>query len=171
MGATPGRKPMRRVMACLAAPAVLLTSGCAPDPYPAPEAVAHYEDVLFQARTILEATGIEWEDSVYRPSVVEEDGRCVYNTGSIRPVEQPEPWAVLRHPDFESVMLPQLNQLLTDNGFSELGDTTVSGNGGWRTATDDHGATFELWSDIGFRIDGVVVDAEPCTPEALGLPA
>lgn len=162
---------MRKVSVVVAAGVVLLAGCGAPEPYPASEARAHYDDVLLGARTILEQTGIEWEGEVYRPSVEQDGATCVFNPGAINPVDPPDRWAVLRHPDFESVMLPELNDLLTDNGFTQLSDVTESGNGGWRTATDGHGATFKLGSDTGFSINGAVVDADPCTPESLGLSA
>lgn len=60
-------------------------------------------------------------------------------------------------------------EVLAEQGFSELGAVERRGAMHYLLATDAHGARLELDEQGRFSIADARIDADPCTPEALGI--
>ena len=145
---------------------LLLTAGCGGggDPLPAEEAVAHY-DAVAEALTA-ELPGQEWTLQENQRSVEEEGGDCRYSPGvwnagdTLEGVSGDQGWDDLA---------AQLDPVLSEHGFEGLGAPSRSGALHSVSTQDDHGTELVLDEQGRLSLRGALIDAETCTPGALGL--
>lgn len=160
-----GGSVRRRGWAVLGAGLVLLAGcGAGQEPVPAEDAVAHYDAVA--GAVLDELAGPEWTLQENQRTVREGDEGCRYSPGVwnadavLDGVSGAEGWDELTE---------RLDPVLAEHGFGALGDPERSGAIHSVSTQDQHGAELALDEQGRLSLRGALVDAEPCTAEALGL--
>lgn len=154
--------------AALALLGLLVLASCGRvEPLPASDAVAHYDEVADGLTAAIGGEDAEWTFNVRPQHVTLEDGDCTYTAGRWD-LEEP-----LEHPGPESdewrTRIAAVNPVLEDHGFERIAKPTQQGAGTLLQSTDEHGATATISGNGDLYIHSAVVDAETCTPEALGI--
>lgn len=131
------------------------------------EAVGHYEDVAAGVSAALAPSGREFSYLAPSESVTEDGGTCLYRPGSWDSgqgfdgdLTERAAWDEYAEP---------VEEVLTEQGFSDLGAVERRGAMRYLLATDAHGTRFELDEQGRFSIADARVDADPCTPETVGI--
>lgn len=157
-----------------AAPALLLLGALTPlgacttdvEPIPADGAVAHYEGVVDELEAALASSDTAWQHAPDTTKVVEQDGTCRLTPGTWQPES---PLAEPEGDDGWQERIAQLNPVLAEHGFAEIDDVTAQGSRSILESRDTHGASLEITAEGRIRIWDAAVDADPCTPETLGI--
>lgn len=143
---------------------LLAACGGSAEPLPAESAVPHY-DAAAEA-VLAELAGPEWALQENQRTVQEEDGACRYSPGvwnadqPLEGVSGDEGWDALAE---------RLDPVLAEHGFGDLGAPERSGALYSVRSQDAHGAELVLDAQGRLALRGALVDAQTCTPEALGL--
>lgn len=150
----------------LGAATSLTACGAGSEPLPAPEAVAHYESIVAELEGALADGGTDWQHAEDTRKVVEQDGTCRFTPGTWQPATP------LPTPDGEEGWedrIALVNPVLTGHGFEEIEDVTAQGSRTVLESSDAHGATLRVTPEGEIRIWEAAVEADPCTPEGLGM--
>ena len=163
------RARARAGLALVAAASLALLTGCTggAEPLPAGEAVGHYVDVAAGVSGALASSGREFSYLAPSESVTEDGGTCLYRAGQWES-GQPFDGDLTERAAWDEYAEP-VEEVLAEQGFSELGAVQRRGAMHYLLATDAHGARFELDEQGRFSIADARVDADPCTPETLGI--
>lgn len=149
---------------------LVLLAGCVvvkdlvEEPLPAEEAVAHYDAAA--GAVVEELSGSEWTLQENQRDVREVDGECRYFPGAwnadarMQGVSGDEGWDEITE---------RLDPVLAEHGFGAFPAPKRSGALYSVTSQDEHGAELELSEEGWLSLRDALVDAEPCTAEALGL--
>ena len=168
------RRTVRRrawAMRCAALGAgLVLLAGCVlvkdlvEEPISAEDAVAHYDAVA--GAVVEELSGAEWTPQENPREVRVVDGECRYLPGAwyadsrLDGVSGDEGWDEITE---------RRNPVLAEHGFGAFSAPKRSGALYSVSSQDEHGAELELGEQGWLSLRGALVDAEPCTAEALGL--
>mgnify|MGYP007040920984 CR=1 FL=1 len=150
--------------------AVLPLSSCfAPQPLPAEDAVAHYEQVRVDLITAIgaEDLGLEVREE---PVVETADGTCVYDPGSW----EADGEFVANAESAWGPLIDPLNEVLGRHGFGEVDEFTyANGEAFGISVVDGHGLRLRAYTLEGSTIvslHGAVIDAEGrCSLAELGV--
>lgn len=158
----------RTALALLLLAALTPLAACTADaePLPADGAFAHYEGVVDDLEAALVSSDTAWQHAPDTTKVAERDGTCRLTPGTWQP-ESP-----LAEPEGEEgwqERIAQLNPALAEHGFTEIEEVSAQGSRNVLESSDSHGASLEITAEGRIRIWDAAVDAEPCTPETLGV--
>lgn len=167
--AGPRRPSTSPVRASLVLATAALLTGCSlgAEPLPADEAVGHYEDVAAGVSGALASSGREFSYLAPSESVTEDGGTCLYRAGQWESGQSFD-GDLTERAGWDEYAEP-VEEVLAENGFTDLGRVHRRGALHHLVATDRHGARFELDEQGRFTIADARVDADPCTAEALGI--
>lgn len=167
--AGPRRPSASPVRAALVLATVALLAGCTggSEPLPAGEAVGHYEDVAAGVSEALAPSGREFSYLAPSEPVTEDGGTCLYRAGQWESGQSFD-GDLTGRAAWDEYAEP-VEEVLAEHGFTDLGRVHRRGALHYLVATDQHGAHFELDEQGRFSIADARVDADPCTPETLGI--
>lgn len=155
-----------RALLLLAALSPLAACGADPEPLPAAGAVSHYEDFVDELAGALADGDTSWQHAPATQKVTEQKGGCRFTPGTWQP-DAPLPAPEVED-DWEE-RIAQVNPVLTEHGFSEIEHATEQGSRSVLESRDAHGASLEITPEGRIRLWEVAVEADPCSPETLGI--
>lgn len=163
-----------RPLALRTAPAPLVITALTPlagctadaDPLSSDGAVAHYEGLVDELEDALASSDTTWQHAPDTTKVAEHDGTCRLTPGTWQPES---PLAEPEGEDGWEKRIAQLNPVLAAHGFTEIEEASAQGSRSVMESSDSHGASLEITAEGRIRIWDATVDAEPCTPETLGI--
>lgn len=147
---------------------VAALASCSPGtvPFPADEAVAHYDDLATELGSVLAVDGTSWELAQDTRKVAGGGEACLFTPGTWSPeTSLPEP----ADDEGWEQRMATVNTVLTGYGFEEIEDVTEKGSRTVLKTQDEHGATLTITAEGQIRIWEAAVDADACTAGTLGI--